>query len=380
MKYIKGLDTLRAFAVFLVVIEHFGVWFNDTTNPGKFIRCFFIPSGAFGVNLFFVLSGFLITSILLKAKEASTSSPGSIVANFYARRSIRIFPIYYLLLFLLYAIHYPDVREHFWFFATYTSNILSYNTNSWNSYGHTWTLAVEEQFYLIWPWLIVFVNNKYVKYILLSSILVGIFSPMIGMAKHPNIGPLLVYHSFDAFAIGGIFAWVQRSEMLTQKFIAGVKILVIPALCTYFYWRNIVYNENWFPQIYLIKICYSIISMWVIILVITNKSKFIGRYLLENKALNYIGKISYGIYLYHLPYIIYFQSKVNNILANLTQNHPTLTRIVQDHHVNYWIHIVMIFTIAGLSFKFIETPLLRLKKRFNYNNNNKSHVVVASIK
>ena len=160
MEKIKGLDTLRAFAVFFVIIQHFGVWFDYTSPSGKFITNVLIPDGGFGVNLFFVLSGFLITSILLKAKSAARDDQRlTLVKNFFIRRALRIFPIYYLLLFFLFFIDYPDIRHYFVYFVTYTSNILSWLTNSWNSFSHTWTLAVEEQFYLLWPWLIIFVND-----------------------------------------------------------------------------------------------------------------------------------------------------------------------------------------------------------------------------
>ncbi|MCW3122595.1 MAG: acyltransferase [Flavipsychrobacter sp.] len=369
MKHIKGLDTLRAFAVIFVIIEHFGVWFDDTTPAGRFTRCFIIPGGGFGVNLFFVLSGFLITAILLKAKAEPSATPATIIKSFYIRRSLRIFPIYYLLLLLLCFIGYPDVREHFWYFATYTSNLLSYRTNSWNAYSHTWTLAVEEQFYLLWPWLIILLNAKYIRFMLFIAIAIGIVTPLITMHTHP-IGPLLVFHSFDAFAIGGLFAWARLNDKHCKQFVRAIKILAIPALCIYFYWRIQVFYEVWFVQLYLIKICNSIIAMWLIILVVNNRSAITEKYLLGNRAINYIGKISYGIYLYHSPYIIYFRDRVNKLMDDHTIHHYRLNNLLKDHHVNYWIHILIMITVAGLSFKLIEAPLLNLKKRFNYNNGN----------
>lgn len=119
MEKIKGLDTLRAFAVIFVIIAHFGVWFDGTSFSGKLLKNVLIPDGAFGVTLFFVLSGFLITSILLKDRESS--GPKSLlVRDFFARRALRIFPIYYLLIAILYLVNYPGIRASAWYDLTYT--------------------------------------------------------------------------------------------------------------------------------------------------------------------------------------------------------------------------------------------------------------------
>jgi peptidoglycan/LPS O-acetylase OafA/YrhL len=366
MKQIKGLDTLRAFAVLAVVITHFGIWFNGDASVGKFIASILIPPGGFGVNLFFVLSGFLITGILLNAKENKVGK-AAIIKNFYARRALRIFPIYYLLLFVLAAINYPDVRNYFWYFATYTSNILCYHTEKWNAYSHTWTLSVEEQFYLLWPWLMVLVNNKYIRYVLGAAVAIGVITPFIGQAAHPARGPLLVFHSFDAFGLGGMLAWAIRDADRMRWFRITIKILAVPALAIFFYWRILDYYEKWFTGIFLIKPCQDVISAWLIMLVLENRSALVGKYLLGNRVLNYIGRISYGLYLYHFPYSQYFRGKVDSLLYGLTQDHHRLSAWVHDHALNYWIHIAIIIGISALSFELIERPLLRLKDHFRYN-------------
>jgi peptidoglycan/LPS O-acetylase OafA/YrhL len=304
MQKLKGLDILRAFAVFFVIIAHYGVWYDDATPVGKFATYAIVPDGRFGVDLFFVLSGFLITSILLNARKTSNGQhPLVIIKNFFIRRALRIFPIYYLLLALLYFVNYPEVRQNFWYFATYTANLLPYHSNTWNRLCHTWTLAVEEQFYLLWPWLIILINEKYLKYVFYAAITTGIISTYIGMQVQGHMEPFLVFNSFDAFGIGGLYACCRLDDKRSEIFETWIKILVIAALCGYFYWSiSLLYNYVTLA-VWLRKTANSIISIWLIILIIRNRSATVTKYLLGNRFLNYIGKISYGLYLYHFPYL-----------------------------------------------------------------------------
>ena len=375
MKKIKGLDTLRAFAVFFVIIAHMGVWFDSTSPSGKFISTVLIPDGRFGVDLFFVLSGFLITSILLNAKNTAEKTDRiSVIKKFFARRTLRIFPIYYLLLFFLFAINYPDVRRYFWYFATYTSNLLPYHTNTWNRYCHTWTLAIEEQFYLLWPWLMIMVGNKYIKYILAAAIATGIVSSYIGVTIQGHMEPFLVFNCFDAFGIGGLYAWSRLNDGPHKKLELVVKVLVIPAFCVYFYWRVQIMRDHDFIGAFLQKTVNSIIAIWLVILVVNNRSRLTEKYLLGNKFLNYIGTISYGIYLYHFPYLGFFFARVNKFLYDITLPHPALNKIIHDSHVDYWIEISIIVGISAISYALIEKPLLNLKKYFNYYEGKRSGV------
>ena len=368
MKKIKGLDTLRAFAIFFVIIGHFGVWFDETSPSGNFIRYTLIPGSDFGVLLFFVLSGFLITSILLNAKnEGLDNSPFLIIKNFFIRRALRIFPIYYLLLFALALINYPDIRNYFWYFATYTSNILVYHNQAWNHFSHTWTLAVEEQFYLVWPWLIIFAPDKYTKYVLFGAILTGIISSYYVAEIERGFGPMWTINSFDSFGIGGLYAWARLKDERCKKFESAIKIIGVFALLAYCYWKIApMYNwsRNWG---YLIRTVDSIIAIWLIVLVVNNRSIWVGKYFLSSRFLNYMGKISYGLYLYHYAYINYFLAKVNSFINDTTINYPQANKIILDRHYNYWLHIIIMVAISAISYQLIEKPILTLKTRFKYN-------------
>jgi len=139
-RYVQ-LDGLRAFAVALVIISH---WLPAS----YFIN--YLPNGEIGVDLFFVLSGFLISEILIKAKDKMSVgqlSGISIYRSFVFRRALRIFPIYYLSLAILRVLPTPlQFKQNFFYYVTYTTNIYFYQIRHWNFGSHLWTLAVEEQF------------------------------------------------------------------------------------------------------------------------------------------------------------------------------------------------------------------------------------------
>ena len=202
MKYIKGLDALRALTVAVVVIGHSRIhmFYMDHRAISNIMQVL-LPTDMFGVDVFFVLSGFLISSILLHAENGSQPKI-ILVRNFIARRTLRIFPVYYFTVLILWIINYPDIHQFLPWFLTYTSNILCFKTHYWNAFSHTWSLSVEEQFYLIWPWLILFINKKYLKYLIAAFILSGPVSAFISMKIYNGIAPILLPNCFDSFGIG----------------------------------------------------------------------------------------------------------------------------------------------------------------------------------
>ena len=150
------LDGLRALAVGAVLMEHFWApWAIESR----------VPLGAIGVRLFFVLSGFLITAILLNAKarvEAGTRSTRSEMARFYARRALRLFPIFYLTIAVAAFAGIQIVRDSLWWHLFYTSNLFLAVKASWSGpIAHFWSLAVEEQFYFIWPAVVLLCPRKW---------------------------------------------------------------------------------------------------------------------------------------------------------------------------------------------------------------------------
>jgi len=364
MKYIKGLDSLRAFAVLFVLIHHMLPRQNIHSFSGA-IEQFLLPTGVFGVTLFFVLSGFLISSILLLHAKEHNSNKLGIIKNFIVRRALRIFPIYYILLIVLICISFPFSKGELPYLFTYTSNFFMYGKNMWSSLGHTWSLSVEEQFYLIWPWLIIFVPKKYLKQLFIAFIGIGIgtalFFTLQRSVGFDDITTILTPSCFDAFGIGGLYAYLRYTKCPEKKLDSIIKLSFIIALCFTVYWKLCPYFEITEKLFFLNRSMSSILSVGSIHYVITNKSRFITTFIFENRILVFIGKISYGIYLFHYPLITLVQIPMTKLYYHFNQ-----FSLFNNCYVLFSVKVITTIILSYLSFELIEKRVLKLKKRFNY--------------
>jgi len=209
VRYMAQLDGIRAFAVFGVIIDHWASAF-----PSR-IREFTIPLdlSRFGVHMFFVLSGFLITSILLSTK--STGTPiRSALGHFYVRRILRIFPVYYAT--LLVACFFSDkIRDAAAWHALYLTNIYTSSFGVWLPAGHFWSLAVEEQFYLVWPLVILAVPLRSIRAFAVLVLVLAPASRFLLYVLHG--GPhLSIYTSLmtnlDLLCFGGLLAYCKQTS------------------------------------------------------------------------------------------------------------------------------------------------------------------------
>ncbi len=363
MNRIKGLDTLRAFAVIFVVRIHWGPIFYPPETVGYFIQTFF-PDGLTGVYLFFVLSGYLITGILLKARQDNHGGNNlSVIKNFFLRRALRIFPLYYLLITILY-FSFPDIKGHFTYLLCYATNFFCYKANSWNasSATHTWTLGIEEQFYIVWPWLMLWVKEKHLKYVFTGAIITGIVSTYYVLQTH--IAPFLPFNCFDAFGIGGFYAYARMNKERCRKFERTIKLLAPWLIAVYIFYKAYPYT-GFTDGMFMLKTVDSFICVWLIILVVNNKSEWTRKYLLENKVLNFIGKISYGIYIFH-PYFWHTHTYVISFINDRIVHQPLLHDLLISAQAVYIYDLTMLITLCYLSYTFFETPILSLKRFFNY--------------
>jgi peptidoglycan/LPS O-acetylase OafA/YrhL len=361
MKYIKGLDTLRAFAIFFVILEHW--WLPIDIEPHKTLYFWIkglVPDGGFGVHLFFVLSGFLITSILLNAKINDPHNKGKIIKSFFVRRFLRIFPVYYLTIIILVIACYPFTENSLIWHLFYMSNILTFTTQSWNNFSHTWSLAVEEQFYLIWPWFIIFIKDKYIKYVLLIAILIGVITTVYTMViQHNWAGFVLMPSCMQAFGLGGLYAYLQINGK-TKSYSKFIFFALPIALLLHFYLSFSPEKSSDYGFCFLT--INSIISIWLIDRVINNKSVWINNFILENRFLNKIGQISYGIYLFHFVFGFFYDMLIKALFSQKADLEITLL----DWKNAYFIKLVLLILVSLISFHMFEKPILKLKERFNY--------------
>ncbi len=360
MNYIKQLDSIRTFAVLLVILCH---WGTKSLND-------IFPFGNLGVNIFFVLSGFLITRILLIERE-NIQSKSKVVAigNFMMRRSLRIFPIYYIMILILYfgAIYLPNpIPNDLRYYVLYLQNFLFYYRQAWpgGKVSPFWSLAVEEQFYLIWPWILFFINKKNIKKVMIIGIVIGTLSSIIFplILKKNDMTPILTICCLHAFCFGGLLSYwsVGKDSMLENNYLLLKKLAII-AFISYSMIKISNFGIASFDRLF-----ESVITTWVIASILLNKSSRFD-FILNNKILISIGKVSYGIYLFHnfIPVsvnaILHFLRKINFEQSSLLQ---TINFFQNNQLIFNSLCLIILLMISYFSFYFIETPFLKLKKYF----------------
>ncbi len=363
MKYVKGFDTLRSFAVFFVFVQHLGVWYKSESFGGNLVHNVLIPDGGFGVHLFFVLSGFLITKILLNDIQQQPERRLAIVKNFFIKRTLRIFPVYFALIFLLYLLNVGGARQDIWYCITYTYNFKVFFEHSWPPLVHLWSLGVEEQFYLLWPWVIVFTPKRYLKYALVSFIAIGWVS-LVQSSLAGDFAPVLVHQNIDLFGVGAIYAYVTNQGALKQKFDKYLRYFAFAGAIAYFYFRyQLNFNNiNTFPLFR--RLADEFVTLGLIAYVYNANSSLFTKHVIENKWLMRLGRVSYGFYLFHMPYGLIFYKPINDFISQITATAPSVQAVLFLPSVNYWIHFFMVVTWASLSFNYLEQPILRLKERW----------------
>ena len=354
MNYIKAWDSLRAIAVFLVIIWH---WLGKSNGLNNF------PNGPMGVVIFFVLSGFLITRILLEGRnkiESAGSSKMIFFKNFYIRRSLRIFPLYYIVVgaFFIYSILNHEYLTKYFYFFTYTSNYYFIKIEAWDNYlSHLWTLAVEEQFYLIWPLIVLRVNKKYLLHSIILFIAIGVIGQIIAGGGWQEFSTICC---FDSLGSGALLAWITVYKPKYLKSIYRITGIISIVVAILFYYQVVVLKNILFP----FRIQASVISLFVVSYIVYtwyNKIKlpFILNIILNNNFLASIGKISYGLYIYHILisnlWRIKFFSDLYGHLPSFMVHKPRYFHIV---------NFIVLLVVSFLSWKFIEKPILSLKRTF----------------
>jgi len=359
--YYKHLDGIRAFAVLLVVVHHWTPGYVPLKLFGKtFILGYILHlGGSMGVTLFFVLSGFLITNILMGQQEAFQAGTAQvrkkILNTFYIRRTIRIFPIYYLYIGVLFLLGVGDAREVWVWLVTYSYHLQLFFTNTWREgyIDHLWSLGMEEHYYLIWPALLLFTPRKYNLHLIIIFIAIGMATRGFFYLQEPD-SQFAKFTScvFDSFGIGSLLAHFHKK---------GVKI---PGNW-WLYWLGfgvwVLLRSPWghfYGKSFLTIIipAYSIGCAFLVAMAV-NGVKGISKPFFENSFVVYLGKISYGIYLYHLFVPDFCQWFGLQVGLNLTKE-----------LVWFPLWSLVCLAVCTLSWHLIEQPVNRLKNRFEYKS------------
>lgn len=367
--YIPGLNGLRFFAAIAVIITHVELVKGFWGIPNVWNEPIIQELGPLGVLFFFVLSGFLISYLLLREQN----STGTIsFKRFYLRRIYRIFPLYYLAVFFGFGVFYHidflkitfqhavvsnNFIEYLLLYVFFMPNItLSFFETSFPHFGQLWSIGVEEHFYLIWPLLLFLFRKKTLVTMVLFffgfialKILVwyGMQIDFFNQKTAIFFKYLFATEKLESMALGGVGAWfyLNKYERIKQAF-KGILItpmaITLTALGLYFFPTNLVDGAH---------VVYSFSFLACIFNVIFNP---FWQRIMEFKQIKYGGVISFGIYVYHLIIVTLTVAILSKTITN------TLILNVSI----YIISIAVTLLISHVSYKYYETYFLNLKKKF----------------
>ncbi|RWH28638.1 acyltransferase [Mesorhizobium sp.] len=342
------LDAVRAVAVTLVLYAHF-----LAPNGTSFL-------GHLGVRLFFVLSGFLITRLLLDARDSNAFASGPALRAFYARRVIRIFPPYFAVLALVWLTNLEQSSSSLAWHALYLSNFWYALRNDWNPWllCHFWSLSIEEQFYLAWPLIVLLAPRRRIEAITIGVILFSFaYRFYWPLTANPALArDLLPPASMDALGCGALLAVrrarsadVPRWMRLGWPAFAVVFLLVVwsdpgPA------------NSAWEWGHWALVQVLPLVPLVAIVAACSNGlGGRLGK-LAELPPLLFLGRISYGVYLYHPILLAYAVKAQPWIPLNVSEQGPG----------RFLVAGAATLLVASLSWALFEKPLNSLKRYFPY--------------
>ena len=338
MGYAPALDGLRAIAVMLVLLTHANFQLG--------------ANGILGVDIFFALSGFLITTLLMEEYRKY----GKIhFGAFYIRRTFRLFPALYLLLIfvLCYLFIYPvDAEKKYSILTEIWSSALYVNNISWTwgwgkdgfLLGHTWSLANEEQYYLVWPFVLLLIfyskKNRIVLYLLATIVMLVLLWRLTS-----NVNQVFSYLWADSIFIGSFFAFFRyefygvRVNQWILLFFLGLILFVG------------IFPVKWYMNIYQTggRSFIGIITGILIVGILQIKNGFLVKFL-SNQIIVFIGKISYSLYVWHVP------------IFRLFKWHSTW-----PPHISFILKFVITFLMASVSYYLLEKKLTKVGRRLSDN-------------
>ena len=359
---IRELDGIRGIAILMVLVLHYITCQEKILEPGSVLSYLHIPSTAFwsGVDLFFVLSGFLIGGIIL-----DSHSKQSFLKVFWLRRICRIFPVLFLLLFLcLLARSILDPERFSWLFgnlmpwwtyATFTQNIAMGLSNSFggNFLGITWSLAVEEQFYLIAPLAMLLFGRKVFLQSLVPLILFAFVLRLAFPGFHTYVNTIF---RMDALLIGVLVAALYRNEKLWLNLKSNRSVVMCAFFCLLLITGALIiaggfgyFKFTWFAVLY---------AIFLVVALLYQSTRV--TWLLRSRLLCFWGSIAYGLYMYHQAVSGFLHGWIRNAPPSLLDMKAILVTCIA---------FLVSVALSWLSFVTFESFFLKIGKRYKYGAN-----------
>lgn len=362
--HFKGFNGIRFFAAFAVIITHIE-GFKSKANFAN-VSSITHQLGKHGVTIFFVLSGFLITYLILEEKKKYQTID---IKKFYIRRILRIWPLYFLILLLGIAVlpfvFYPNyfespINKDLPFIIVlsvfFLPNLVLIKYGSFFSIGVLWSIGVEEQFYLLWPWFINKLDSikSIITLVFFYCIIKYLFTflYLFQITKYFSVFQTISQlMSHDSIIIGALFGKIYYTYR--EKFIAIITTKTV-FFSSISIWLLLLYldikfniNKNGF---------FSVAYALLYVVLIVNASFNTYSAIFEIKIFNYLGKISYGIYMYH--------SIVIALLLSLISKYLNANNILLFNLLFYTSSIIFTFIISMISYHYFEEPFINAKKKF----------------
>lgn len=357
--FFSGLNELRAIAALAVLFHHVELYkyrlkIHSLWDYGIIVKSFISDLGHNGVMLFFVLSGFLITYLLIEEK---TTTGKISISKFYGRRILRIWPLYFIIVivgfFIIPHLYYsfPDFFKGQSFYNTRIENLV-YGNNfllhlffmsnlALAIYGpvagssQSWSVSVEEQFYVVWPWIIKLFYKKLLPVLMLIIIGGSFFKYLL---PETIISKIYNVSKIDYMAMGAIIAYIYR--FYKEKLIPLLKNKVFIVVLSVSVAMHLFLNVSSITQ--------ALTFGLLIVSCIENNFKV--------KVLSYIGKLSYGVYMYH-PLMMYLSF---SIMSKLDINNSIYYNVLI-----YSMVLSFTFVLSYLSYNYFELYFLKIKSRFS---------------
>jgi peptidoglycan/LPS O-acetylase OafA/YrhL len=354
-----ALDGIRGFAILIVTLYRLFKELDPSSHPLIGLLYRIAPLGGRGVDLFFVLSGFLITGILIRSKGKP-----KYFRNFIARRSLRIFPLYFLSLAVgLWAIPrhlggqlFERARMEQVYLWTYTSNVRVSWLNEWcfGPFDHFWSLAVEEHFYLVWPAIVFILTTKRLGWFCaLTVVAVAIARSVAETFQSLDIAvDVLTVFRIDALCLGALLAVIMQSSIRHERIRSGAFIAAILSLGALILVVLLGSRMFGLPAL----LCRMIFMAGIAFILLSPKTSIFPRFF-ESSVMRFLGKYSYGMYVVQLPLVTLVPAAS---LSSLLPSNPIAVGIFYVAGMFGCISIM-----ALLSFHLFESHFLKLKKWFH---------------